>query len=194
MNETGVTGWRYWQVLTQGYLGGLHTPHARQPWYPDGIEAVCNQDRDTHAPDQAPWPDCECGIRIMPRLDDLLDGIEDHPARTGITRRVWRVIGGAGYYQDRLMHGVLDVPDVIGQAIGWGRTEDACPWDDPPGTVRVQHARVGPVIYLSQHLARMAPAIRRRYPGTRVHVGHERGLPWLDEIHASQQAVAEPSS
>jgi hypothetical protein len=183
--EATVTGWRWWMVTTNGELSGFHTPYARIPWKPRiPTRAICNHEADDHGPYDAPHPDCECGIRIMPNLDDLLDGLVDNAARTGITPDVFHVIGGPAYLTDRRRHGVHEVPDVIGQVIGEGRIEDACPWDDPPGTVRAEYARPGTILYLSRHLARRAPALRHRYAAT-VHVGHARGLDWLDEIAAA---------
>lgn len=180
------TGWRWWQLTSDGHLSGLHTPYARQPWLAGTtITAVCNQASKTHGPHDAPWPNCECGIRLMPNLGDLLDGIRRHPARTGITPHVWRVIVSHAYYLDRKRYGVLHVPDVIGTIHAHGTIHDLCPWDDPPGTLRAQHAQVGDQLHLSAHLARLVPRVRRNYPHATVTVGKARGLRWLDEIAAS---------
>ncbi|QKV94225.1 hypothetical protein HUT19_22725 [Streptomyces sp. NA02950] len=184
MNDTSTpVGWRWWQLTDDGRLSGFHTPYARQPWPRQSyVTAVCNHGRTDHGPHDAPWPDCECGIRVMPNLSHLLDGIRKHPARTGITPQAWRVIGGTAYHADRAHHGVLYVPDVIGQVVTAGRIEDACPWDDPPGTFRAQRASVGAVLHLSAHLARLAPTVARWYPHAAVCVGQTTGLAWLDEI------------
>lgn len=186
-----LTGWRWWQLTPAGYLTGWHTPYARQPWPGHtNVTAVCNHNRGDHGPDDAPWHDCECGLRIMPDLADLLDGIRHRPARTGITPQVWQVIGGHDYHRTRQQAGVLAVPDVIGQVVVSGTVEAPCPWDDPPGTLRAQRARVGDQLYVSSHLARLAPMVARRYPRAQVHVGQAPGLPWLDEIQRAHAPVA----
>lgn len=191
MNARTLTGWRWWQVSESGYLSGFHTPYARAEW-PSGtdVTAVCNQDADSHGPQDAPWPDCECGVRLMPELADLLAGIRNEPERTGITPHVWRLIGGADYHEARKRDGVLYVPDVIGEVVASGRLEDACPWDDPPGTVRAERARVGTRLYVSRHLWRYAPVLRANYPHARIHVGRRTGLAWLDEVRKTEAATA----
>jgi len=176
-----VTGWRWWMLTDDSYLSGFHTPHARVRWPREGIDAICNQGADDHGPYDAPHPTCECGIRVMPRLADLIDGLIDEPARTGITPAVFRRIGSPAYLLDRQMHRVDRMPDVVGQVIGRGRIDAACEWDDPAGTVRVEHARVGLRLYLSPHLVGAAPLLERRY-SAHVYVSSKRGRDWLREI------------
>lgn len=184
------TGWRYWMACASGDLIGVHVVPARIPWLPGApVRAVCGHRPPPH---HAPAPDCECGVRIVPKLADLLAGLVDDPARTGCTEAVWRTVFGQAVLADRRAHGVTEVPDVIGEVEYWGAVEPACPWDDPAGVVRAEFARVrlGGRLLLSGHLAAHADALRARYPTCRVVVGERRGLDWVREIGGTAADVA----
>jgi hypothetical protein len=177
-----MIGWRYWQVARDGHLvSGCTQPLA--VWANGGLTACCYYDR--HPGEAPPAAGCECGVRVMPDLADLLHAVRHEPGLVGIHPMKWMHDVGLMYCLDRARHGVLQVPDVIGQVVVSGPVEDGYggwPRRDPAGTLRVERARVGRVLHLSAHLAHMVPAISLRYSGVTIRVGEARGLGWLDEV------------
>ncbi|MEU4836517.1 hypothetical protein [Streptosporangium sp. NPDC023615] len=98
-------------------------------------------------------------------------------------------LGGLAYVLDRASGGVTYLPDAIGEVTGWGNVEDGAPWDDPPGTVRVQYARPSGTLFLARHMTRLAARVRENYPDVAVVTTSQHPRDWLAEI-ASQSPRA----
>ncbi len=177
-------GWRVWTLqgdvtLTGGFVTSLNAPIPG--WSKDGFRACCME--FFLIPDAY----CTCGVRAMVDLDVALRVLRADPRRMGVGRLSWVAAEHfwPGYLADRTRHGVLDVPDVIGQVEGWGRQQPGnygdMPGGDAPGTLRFEFGRVGRRLHLSVHLAHRAEQLARKYD-VHVVVGASRGLPWLEEI------------
>jgi hypothetical protein len=178
-----VTGWRWWGLNSNGRLSSLYRwPY---PWWPSsGYTATCPL--GDHDFDRAPVEGCRCGARLHPSLPDLLDGMRAEPFAAGL--REWEQVSD-GYPAYRAQQGVTDVPDVIGEVVGWGARADTAT-GDVEGTLRFQYARPGRVLYVSKHLAKYAHKLQRTYPDAVVHVGRTRGLDWLREIERNRERAA----
>ncbi|MEV4753296.1 hypothetical protein AB0K21_43730 [Streptosporangium sp. NPDC049248] len=156
----------------------LHRPETQAAW------VVQHEGRSLrmgdHLAENTPAADCECGLRAMTSLVDFLAGI-NHPhwrRRMGLGPYYWARIGGPAYALSRALGGVAYLPDVIGE----GNVENGAPWDDPPGTLRVQYARPGWPLFVAHHVTCLVPRIQANYPDARVVITSQQPHGWLTEL------------
>lgn len=199
-----VEGWRFWYLTDTLRLVSFAMPTVWQPGRP--AAAVCEPSLNktgatNRVPHQAPDTDCNCGLRVMPALPELLAYIrqgERSPAAwllggETVFAKHARTVGGPAQVRDRTYWTVLDVPDVIGRVRGSGRVLRSDRSIEPgPGEIwRCELVEIGDRLYLSPHLRREAPDLAEAYQ-TEVVVGSTLGYGWLPQLqrHESEQPRA----
>ncbi|MDO9378646.1 MAG: NUDIX hydrolase [Nocardioidaceae bacterium] len=182
-NPTETTvGWRVWRPTN---LGGLEAP-SQDPWVPwpaEGYRARCQYPRwaleagsTVH---ESPHPDCLCGIRVVPTIEELLS---IQPVNLGAGAiNDWSNIS-YDYMRHREEWGLWETLDVVGTVECWGtmvptRETEA----EPESVLTAQYARVGPRVHLSGHAWQAAEAMADTY-NTEVVVGSTLGPSWYREI------------
>jgi hypothetical protein len=213
-----VIGWRCWFISP---FGGLMSPAlaTQSGWTSAEITATCPNGEELTGPHTPPGKDCTCGLRIFDTFETAIDVIRTDPQKSNCTPSFWWNMSLQNDLPElwgyRQRFDALSIPDVIGTVYGYGHTEPGkklgdipglAPeqYVDPPGTLRVERARVGDRLYLAPHMMQTAAmheigykaksvvaSLKRLYPKSKVHIGVNYGPEWLDEIAEAEDLNTE---
>jgi hypothetical protein len=162
---TPVIAWRFWRATADGLLFSPYSrsdvpPHQRQQhlWRGGLLRGRCGWSAEVrqHPGTDAPNPDCDCGVRAVRSLPELL------AHDPGYLRRPDIVVGLVRQYGTVLGVGVTPPR--------WDGKRDRPPdraLTDPPSTLRAASASVGVHLWATP---RRAEAVQRRHPRTAVHL------------------------
>lgn len=186
MTPTGgldrVSGYLWWFLQSDGAV--VDAANLASFWPRDGI-AAANLLRPANSADverASRVESCDCGLRIVEDLPTLIRYARAGQNGGGGSSSHFYVHWShwpADYVAARAYWEVLDVPDVVGRAVGWRSVPLGAP-EALSGSWRCERARVGDRLYVSPHLWRRAERVAQRYQA-HVVVGSTLGAAWLEE-------------